>query len=132
PSDLIGACEPSTGRVRYYRGAIRTVNDAAGANRTVSELPVEQYVRSVVANELHGSVGALGGGRGAQALQAQAVAGRTYALIENQYPYAKTCDNNCQSYLGAGYRVGVGGGWSSAEHPAADAAVLATAGVVRR
>src|SRR4051812_32357725 len=47
-SDLTGVCEPSTGRVRYYRGGIRAINNAAGANRTVNQVPLEQYLRSVV------------------------------------------------------------------------------------
>ena len=130
--DLIGLCEPATGRVRYYRGSIRAVNTAAGANRTVSHLRIEQYVRSVVGGEVSWGWAAQGGGRGAQALQAQAVAARTYGLAENKEPYAKTCDNICQTYRGAAYRAGVGGSVVAQEFAATDAAVAATGGVVRR
>ena len=131
-TDLVGLCEPATGRVRYYRGAIRAINASNGANRTVSQLPVEQYIRSVVGGEVSWGWAAMGGGKGAQALQAQAVAARSYALAENRETYAKTCDNNCQTYRGAAYRSGVGGALNAQEFAATDAAVAATAGVVRR
>lgn len=131
-SDLVGLCEPATGRVRYYRGSIRAVNNSAGANRTVSQLPIEQYIRSVVGGEVSWGWAAMGGGKGAQALQAQAVAARSYGLAENKESYAKTCDNNCQTYRGAGYRAGVGGTIVAQEFGPTDAAVAATAGVVRR
>ena len=130
--DLAGLCEPATGRVRYYRGALRAINSSAGANRTVNQVPLEQYLRSVVAGELSYGWAALGGGKGAQALQAQAVAARSYGLAENKEPYAKTCDNTCQTYRGAGYRAGVGGAFFAQEFVPTDAAVQATAGVVRR
>ncbi len=131
-SDLVGLCEPATGRVRYYRGAIRAVNSGTGANRTVSQLPVEQYIRSVVGGEVSWGWAAMGGGKGAQALQAQAVAARSYGLAENREPYAKTCDNTCQTYRGAGYRAGVAGSFVAQEFGPTDAAVAATAGIVRR
>jgi SpoIID/LytB domain protein len=130
--DLAGLCEPATGRVRYYRGAIRAVNSSTGANRTVSQLPVEQYIRSVVGGEVSWGWASLGNGRGAQALQAQAVAARSYALAENRESYAKTCDNNCQTYRGVAYRAGVSGSLNPQEFGPTDAAVAATAGVVRR
>ena len=130
--DLIGLCEPATGRVRSYRGSIRAVNTATGANRTVSQLPVEQYIRSVVGGEVSWGWAALGGGRGAQALQAQAVAARSYGLAENKDATAKTCDNVCQTYRGAAFRTGIGGSLVAQEFAATDAAVAATNGVVRR
>lgn len=130
--DLLGACETATGRVRYYRGFLQMLNSSSGANRTVSHLPVEQYIRSVVAGEVSWGWAALGGGQGAQALQAQAVAARSYGLAEHREPYAKTCDNICQTYRGAAYRTGVAGALVAQEFPATDAAVAATAGVVRR
>ncbi len=131
--DLLGLCEPSTGRVRYYRGAIRAINSNAHANRTVSQVPLEQYLRSVVGGEVSWSWGALGQGKGMQALQAQAVAARSYGLTENKDTFARTCDAvNCQTYRGAAYRVGVSGAVVAQEFGPTDAAVLATAGVVRR
>ena len=130
-ADLAAVCEPS-GTVRSYRGAIRAVNGSVGENRTVNEVPVEQYLRSVIAKEMSPSWATAGGGRGAQALQAQAVAARSFGLAENRYTYARTCDLTCQYYLGAASRTGVGGSYKQVEHPATDAAVVATAGAVRR
>lgn len=132
-SDLVGLCEPSSGRVRYYRGAIRAINNNALANRTVSVVPLEQYLRSVVAGEVSAGWAAMGQGKGAQALQAQAVAARSYGLAENKEAYAKTCDSgSCQMYRGAAYRAGVGGLLVAQEFAATDAAVAATTGLVRR
>ncbi|MBI5087892.1 MAG: hypothetical protein HZB15_03210 [Actinobacteria bacterium] len=126
-TDLAAVCEPS-GRVRSYRGSIRAVNGTAGENRTVNEVPLEQYLRPVVASEMSASWAALG----AAALQAQAVAARSYGLAENRYSYAKTCDLVCQYYPGVGWRQGVGGTFNKYEQPAVDANVQATASVVRR
>jgi SpoIID/LytB domain protein len=131
-SDLAGLCEASTGRVRYYRGTLRAINNSAGANRTVSQVPIEQYLRSVVGGEVSTGWAALGNGNGAQALQAQAVAARSYGFAENKESYAQTCDNNCQTYRGAAYRAGVSGAFVAQEFAQTDAAVAATAGVVRR
>jgi SpoIID/LytB domain protein len=131
-SDLVALCEPSTGRVRSYRGSIRAINSSAGANRTVNQVPLEQYLRSVVGGEVSYGWASLGGGRGAQALQAQAVAARSYGLAENRETYAKTCDNICQTYRGAAYRSGVSGAFVAQEFAPTDAAVAATSGVVRR
>lgn len=132
-SDLVGLCEPASGRVRYYRGAIRAINSNTHANRTVSEVPLEQYLRSVVGGEVSWSWAALGQGKGAQAIQAQAVAARSYGLAENKDTFAKTCDAvNCQTYRGAAYRTGVSGAFVAQEFAPTDAAVLATAGMVRR
>ena len=125
--DLVAACEPS-GRVRSYRGAIRAINGTEGENRTVNEVPLEQYLRPIVASEMSASWAA----RGSQALQAQAVAARSFGLAENRYSYAKTCDQICQFYPGAASRTGVGGAVTRHEHASVDAAVAATAGVVRR
>jgi SpoIID/LytB domain protein len=132
PADLLGLCEPSTGRVRSYRGALRAINSGTGANRTVSQVPIEQYLRSVVGGEVSTGWAALGNGNGAQAIRAQAVAARSYGLAENKESYAQTCDDNCQTYRGAAYRVGVNGTFVAQEFPQTDAAVTSTVGVVRR
>ena len=130
-ADLVAVCEPS-GKVRSYRGLIRAINGTDGENRTVNELPIEHYLRAVIAKEMSPSWASAGGGRGAQALQAQAVAARSYGLAEKRYSYAKTCDLVCQYYQGAAYRNSVGGSYIAVEYPSTDAAVVATAGVVRR
>lgn len=129
--DLAAVCEPG-GKVRSYRGVIRAVNGTAGENRTVNDVPVEQYLRSVIAKEMSPSWASAGGGKGAQALQAQAVAARSFGLAETRYSYARTCDLTCQAYLGAAVRSSVSATYTRIEYPATDAAVLATAGVVRR
>lgn len=125
--DLIAACEPS-GKVRSYRGAIRAVNGTDGENRTVSEVPLEQYLRPIVATEMSASWAA----KAAQALQAQAIAARSFGLAENRYSYAKTCDLVCQSYPGAAWRSSVTAAYTRVEQTSVDIAVQATAGVVRR
>ena len=130
-SDLVAVCEP-TGKVRSYRGLIRAINGTDGENRTVNEVPIEHYLRAVIAKEMSPSWASAGGGKGAQALQAQAVAARSYGLASNRYSYAKTCDLDCQFYQGAAYRTSVSTGYNQVEYPSTDAAVLATAGVVRR
>lgn len=129
--DLAAVCEPG-GNVRSYRGVVRAVNGTAGENRTVNEVPVEQYLRSVIAKEMSPSWATAGGGKGAQALQAQAVAARSFGLAETRYSYARTCDLTCQTYLGAALRSSVSATFTRIEYPATDAAVLATVGVVRR
>ena len=131
-SDLASVCYPG-GATRAYRGAIRAINGPVGENRTVNEVAVEQYLRSVIAKEMSPSWAAAGGGKGSQALQAQAVAARSYGMAEGRTAYAKTCDStSCQAYMGAATRVAVGGAFTQVEYPSTDAAVAATAGVVRR
>ena len=127
PADLVAVCEPG-GRVRSYRGAIRAVNGTDGENRTVNEVPLEQYLRSVVASEMSASWAP----RGMQALMAQAVAARSFALAENRYSYAKTCDQICQFYPGAAWRSSPSAGSTRVEQSPIDTAVAATAGMVRR
>ena len=133
---LAAVCEPG-GTVRTYRGTIRAINDTNGDNRTVNVLPLEQYLRSVVAKEMSPSWAGAGGGKGVEALKAQAVAARTYAMAENRYVgvggYARTCDTTaCQAYAGVAFRSSVSSGYTQVEYPSTDAAVSATAGVVRR
>ena len=131
---LISTCEPS-GTVRWYRGTIRSTNDSVGANRTVNVLPVEQYLRTVIAMEMSPGWATAGGGKGAQALQAQAIAARSYALAypvaTPSYTYADLCDMVCQSYYGVAFGTAAGVS-RQVENTATDAAVVATAGVVRR
>jgi SpoIID/LytB domain protein len=126
-ADLAAVCEPS-GTVRSYRGSVRAVNGTQGENRTVNLVPLEQYLRPIVAAEMSPSWAA----KGSAALQAQAVAARTYGLAEKRYSYAATCDLVCQTYPGAATRQGVGGVVKRNEYASTDAAVTATAGVVRR
>jgi SpoIID/LytB domain protein len=130
PTQMAAVCEPS-GTVRWYRGTLTALNDASGGNHTLSVLPVEQYLRTVIAMEMSPSWAAAGGGRGAQALQAQAVAARSYALAGSGTTYYDTCDQSCQAYFGVAYQAS-GGSLRQVDNVATDAAVVATAGVVRR
>lgn len=116
---LVQLCTTS-GRTTY-RGSIRAVNHE-GQQRTVSVLPLEQFLRGVVPAESPASWGDANGGTGMAALEAQAVAARSFAVAENRYPYAKSCDTiSCQVYRG-----------TAIEHPNTDRAIAATSGVVRR
>lgn len=60
---------------RPYRGRIEVFANPRGHLTVVNELPLEDYVRGVVANEL-----SPGGYPAIEALKAQAIAARTYAL----------------------------------------------------
>jgi stage II sporulation protein D len=96
-----------------YRGLLRLT--PAGV---VNVLGLEAYLRGVVAKEVPASWPR-------QAVQAQAVAARTYAVFERGNVSAgrdyDLCDTAaCQVYAGA-----------AGEHPDSDAAVSATAGQVR-
>ncbi|HEX6658669.1 MAG TPA: SpoIID/LytB domain-containing protein, partial [Ilumatobacter sp.] len=100
---VLGACEVS-GSITHYRGTLELL-DASGPNRVVNQLDVELYLRGVVPREVSASWGSAGGGAGMNALRAQAVAARSYALKEARYSYAKTCDTpSCQVYGGSARR----------------------------
>lgn len=126
----VGVCEP--GLVRGYRGGLAFV-DTGGVLAVVNRLPVEEYLRGVVPREAPASWASAGSGRGARALQAQAVAARSYALSGAFSSYATTCDTTqCQVYRGAWTRPQAGGAATSLEDPRTDAAIAATSGVVRK
>lgn len=129
--DLAAVCLPS-GTVRSYRGILRAVAGSTDERRTVNAVPIESYLRGVVPSEVPAGWAGLGGGRGAEALKAQAVAARSYARVQSRYTYAQTCDTQaCQVYSGAARRTGPAGAITAVEHPNTDAAIAATAGVVR-
>jgi stage II sporulation protein D len=98
-----------------YRGALRSASvNASGSSRdTVNVLPLDTYLRGVIADEVPASWPA-------NAVRAQAVAARTYAAFERRDSRSQPfdlCDTaNCQVYGGV-----------SAEHPLSDAAIRATA-----
>lgn len=139
---VLGVCS-SSGRVTHYRGAIEVVDSSQG-NRVVNDVPVEQYLRGVVPKEISASWAAAGGGAGRHAVQAQAVAARSYGLSEsrtgNSYEYrnsdvqfATTCDTtSCQVYAGAATRSSVNGSPTRVEQDATDLAIQATANQVRK
>jgi SpoIID/LytB domain protein len=127
--NLVRVCEAKGERA--YRGSLTVVNNG-GTQRTINHLPSESYLRGVVPHESPASWGSLGGGKGMQALRAQAVAARTYALASNRIiNVAHTCDTTaCQVYLGAGFKTGTS--LASLENSLTDTAISGTAGVVRR
>ncbi|MEU2036820.1 SpoIID/LytB domain-containing protein [Nocardia amamiensis] len=99
-----------------YRGALGVAVED-GVSRTVNQVDVEDYLLGVVPAEMQANWAEKGA---AEALRAQAIAARSYALAEQRYPYAQTCDTtDCQVYPG-----------TSREDPRAAAAVAATAGAV--
>ncbi|HEU5268828.1 MAG TPA: SpoIID/LytB domain-containing protein, partial [Jatrophihabitans sp.] len=97
-SQMLTICD--TGRT--YRGTL-TLLDGNGTNRVVNTLAMDDYLRGVVPRESPASWGDAAGGKGMAALQAQAVAARSYAAASSRYAWAKICDTtNCQVYGGAG------------------------------
>ncbi|MGH2717497.1 MAG: SpoIID/LytB domain-containing protein [Actinomycetota bacterium] len=128
-TDLIQACTPSG--TEWYRGSIESV-DSTGAGsaqgqRTVNVVAMDDYLLGVVPSESPSSWGALGNGAGEQALDAQAVAARSYAAAQNRSSYAKICDSTaCQVYQGMA--VQNGSSFRTVENPATTSAVLTTSG----
>ncbi|RBY86577.1 SpoIID/LytB domain-containing protein [Blastococcus sp. TF02A-30] len=121
---MLSLCTP-TG-TRQYRGELSVVWTGNG-QRTVNTVRMEDYLRGVVPRESPASWGDAAGGKGMEALKAQAVAARSYAWAENRSSWAKTCDTtSCQVYSGAGING------SSVEDRRTDAAIAGTAGVVMR
>jgi stage II sporulation protein D len=98
---------------RPYRGALLLV-PSAGAVRVIDAVPLEQYLRGVVPSEMPSTWRAA-------ALQAQAIAARSYALrsIRPAAPFDVYADTRSQAYGGV-----------SAEAASTNAAVARTAGVV--
>jgi SpoIID/LytB domain protein len=98
-----------------YRGALRAASPSSGSNDrdTVNVLSMDSYVKGVIPYEMPASWAT-------EAVQAQAVAARTYASwsrAQNPKRYYQICDTtSCQVYGGV-----------DGEDPRANAAVVATA-----
>ena len=130
-NDHIGVCEPA-GSVRYYRGDIAAVRDLNSAARTINITTLDRYVRGVVPRESPGSWGDAAGGKGMQALKAQAVAARSYSFADNRYSFAKTCDTQaCQVYGGSFLKANPSANAVMLEDPRSDSAVALTPGEIR-
>lgn len=138
PTDLVGVCVPAdstyrNGRIRYYRGTIRAANDGNGNKRTVNVVNLESYLRGVVPRESPAGWGDQAGGLGLNALRAQAVAARSYAVSESRWSYAKTCDSqDCQVYGGAASRTVGGSTAALLEDARTDRSIAETTGTVIR
>ncbi|PID53882.1 MAG: hypothetical protein CSA58_02360 [Micrococcales bacterium] len=121
-------CEP--GGTRGYRGQLRAI-DTGSQQASVNEVRLEDYLKGVVPRESPASWASLGGGKGMQALRAQAVAARSYAISSPRSGWATTCDTTaCQVYGGEFVRGA--SGTRSLEDSRTNSAVAATAGVVRK
>ncbi|MGD9579865.1 MAG: SpoIID/LytB domain-containing protein [Vampirovibrionia bacterium] len=86
------------GKTAAYRGNIEVVRASSSLDKisVVNVLPMDQYLKGVVPNELPVSFGF-------EALKAQAVAARNYAVRprEKPYPQFDICDSvMCQVYFG--------------------------------
>ena len=107
-----------SGQVQY-RGTLRSLRPSSGSRSrdTVNVLRLDDYLKGVVPREMPASWSPA-------AVQAQAIAARTYAGYERAHPLTDTyqiCDTtSCQVY----------GGYSS-EHPDSNAAIAATAGKIQ-
>jgi SpoIID/LytB domain protein len=99
--------------VREYRGRLWSRPGTTGRRDTVNVLRLESYLKGVVPLEMPALWSR-------HAVRAQAVAARTYAAYERAHRSGPICDTwSCQVY-----------GGFSAEHPASNAAVDASAHVV--
>ena len=124
-SQVLQLCQ--VGGNMWLRGDIQAWDYSASA-RTVNVVPLESYLQGVVPAEMPAYWGQLGqpGPQsepwGFQALEAQAVAARSYVMADlGRLGYADICNtDSCQSYLGMGV-----------ESPITNAAIAATAGQVR-
>ncbi|MGQ0765675.1 MAG: SpoIID/LytB domain-containing protein [Gemmatimonadota bacterium] len=111
------AGDPVTWNGRRYRGELRLVA-ADTAILVVNVLALEEYLRGVVPVE----IGVRGGAEGA-AVEAQAIAARSYAVV-------RALENVTRSYdIVAGTSDQVYGG-IDVEHPLADVGIRASAGAV--
>lgn len=80
-----------------YRGSLGVAEADSGA-RTVNRVDVQDYLRGVVPAEVQANWADQGA---TEAVRAQAITARSYALAEQRYPYAQTCDtDDCQVYTG--------------------------------
>ena len=130
-ADMLQLCDPSG--TRWVRGRIIALEGTVGGRtggRVVNELDIDAYLKGVVPRESPASWGAMGGGLGLNALKAQAVAARSYALAEKRSEWAQTCDTQqCQVYLG--HAEDTGAGFKLLEAESTNQAVTETAGEVR-
>ncbi|WP_336084959.1 SpoIID/LytB domain-containing protein [Nocardia sp. SSK8] len=80
-----------------YRGALGVALEGE-AFRTVNEVDLDDYLAGLLPAEMQANWADQGA---FEALRAQAIAARSYALAEDRYPYAQTCDTtDCQVYPG--------------------------------
>ncbi len=128
-TSALGACDRN-GRVTHYRGTIRV--DGL-RNRVVNRVRIEDYLRGVVPKEISASWADAGGGNGLQAVKAQAVAARSYALQPGRWATGICDTQSCQVYAGAATRSSVASSTAlPVEDGRTDRAIRETVGKVRR
>jgi len=129
-SNLLRVWDSSTNS-HGYRGTL-VVADPGGVQYLLNRVPTETYLRGVIPREMPASWGSAGSGRGMQALEAQTVAARSYALSGSaRTSGAKICDStSCQVYGGAFTWATSAGSPTASENSLTDTAVSATAGQV--
>lgn len=131
PASVLGVCD-NGGRVTHYRGTLEFRRESFGT-RVVNDVETEDYLRGVVPREISASWADAGGGKGVNAVRAQAVAARSYGLQQNRYGYASICDSqSCQVYFGSASRTSASSTAVNVEDPRTDVAIVATAGKIRR
>ncbi|WP_087508090.1 SpoIID/LytB domain-containing protein [Cellulomonas iranensis] len=109
---------------RWYRGDLRIEPTSGAAFNVTNSLPIEDYLRSVVPRESPASW------RPA-ALQAQAVAARSYAWWKVRNGQVLCDTTSCQVYYGRGVANAAGALTTSYEDARTDAAIAATGGQIR-
>ena len=123
------------GTAEGLRGHIEATANSDHQLRTVSILPLEQYVADVTPAESPaywgtlGTTGAQGEPQGFQSLEAQVVAARSFVMSDlgGYGGYADTCDLDCQTYLGIRYETAL---TSLADHDTAGVVVFMPGGAV--
>jgi len=123
-ADLLRVCRPD-GFSTWYPGTISAVSFNAG-QRTVNTASMEQILRGIVPRESPSSWDI-------EALKAQAVAARSYALAGDgrHLPYAESCDTTtCQVYAGW-FQQPAGGTKVATTAATTDQAIAATAHQIR-
>src|SRR4051812_12657036 len=116
-----------SGTERDYRGYLQAQRPAASNIDVLAVMPMEDYLRGVVPRESPSSWAAA-------ALQAQAIAARSYAEYEREHSTTRhydLCDTTSCQVFGGTTEVSSGGTVTNLEASSTNAAVAATAGQVR-
>lgn len=108
---------------RWYRGDLRIEPTGGAGFNVTNSLPMEDYLRSVVPRESPASWQAA-------ALQAQAVAARSYAWHKVSHGNVLCDTTSCQVYYGRADADAAGAATYSWEDSRSDAAIAATAGKI--
>lgn len=115
-----------TGATRYYRGSMIARYASTGKMMAIEDVVLDEYVYGVVPREEPSSWPA-------EALKAQAVAARTYAVYKKDYQRSKgyaydiCATTSCQAYLGYGSKASPSATRVDLERSSTNSAVDATA-----